>query len=430
VSIKSVITNTGWLGFIQALNYIVPLVTLPVVIRALGPSVYGLFAALNAYATYIGVFTNFGLRVSGPRAIINASGKNAVVSQFVSAGIGAQVVVGLAAVAVLYAIMIAVYGGEEFGASTYELVGALVMLNAFALALAPQWIFLGLERLRDFSIVQVVCRSGAALAILLTIRKQDDLLLYVSLNCASSLLVVLLSLFVLRSYGISWELPSKNDVVKIVVQSKYLFFSSLSISFYTSTMTLIVAGILGVNAAGQFAVADRVRTAISGLIGPMTQGIYPFVCRLSNEDAENAEGLRRLFFRGILGFAAILSLIVYFCAPLIVKIIGGSAFAAAIPILQVLAFVPLVTAISNTMGMQTMLPMHMDREYTFAATSAAVLGPLLVSVLAWNYGLTSAASGMLVTEIYVCVAFGWFLRRRRINLLSLYLSVRRTTAAD
>jgi PST family polysaccharide transporter len=429
VSIKSVITNTGWLGFIQALNYLVPLVTLPVVIRALGPSVYGLFAALNAYATYIGVFTNFGLRVSGPRAIINASGKNAVVSQFVSAGIGAQVVVGLAAVAVLYAIMIAVYGGEEFGASTYELIGALVMLNAFALALAPQWIFLGLERLRDFSIVQVVCRSGAALAILLTIRTQDDLLLYVSLNCASSLLVVLLSLFVLRSYGICWELPLKNDVVKIVVQSKYLFFSSLSISFYTSTMTLIVAGILGVNAAGQFAVADRVRTAISGLIGPMTQGIYPFVCRLSNEDAENAEGLRRLFFRGILGFAAILSLIVYFCAPLIVKIIGGSAFAAAIPILQVLAFVPLVTAISNTMGMQTMLPMHMDREYTLAATSAAVLGPLLVSVLAWNYGLTTAAIGILVTEIYVCVAFAWFLRRR-INLLSLYLIVPRTTAAD
>jgi PST family polysaccharide transporter len=417
------------LGFIQALNYVVPLVTLPVVIRALGPSVYGLFAALNAYATYIGVFTNFGLRVSGPRAIINASGKNVVVSKFVSAGIIAQVVVGLAAVAVLYALMIAVYGGEEFGASTYELVGALVMLNAFALALAPQWIFLGLERLRDFGIVQVICRSGAAVAVLLTIRTQGDLLLYVSLNCASSLLVVLLSLFVLRSYGIRWKLPSINDVGKIVFQSKYLFFSSLSISFYTSTMTLIVAGILGVNAAGQFAVADRVRTAVSGLIGPMTQGIYPFVCRLSNEDAENAEGLRRLFFRGILGFAAILSLIVYFCAPLIVKIIGGSAFAAAIPILQVLAFVPLVTAISNTMGMQTMLPMHMDREYTLAATSAAVLGPLLVSVLAWNYGLTTAAIGILVTEIYVCVAFAWFLRRR-INLLSLYLIVPRTTAAD
>lgn len=429
MSIRSVTTNAGWLGFIQALNYVVPLVTLPVVIRALGPSVYGLFAALNAYATYIGVFTNFGLRVSGPRAIINASGKNVVVSKFVSAGIIAQVVVGLAAVAVLYALMIAVYGGEEFGASTYELVGALVMLNAFALALAPQWIFLGLERLRDFGIVQVICRSGAAVAVLLTIRTQGDLLLYVSLNCASSLLVVLLSLFVLRSYGIRWKLPSINDVGKIVFQSKYLFFSSLSISFYTSTMTLIVAGILGVNAAGQFAVADRVRTAVSGLIGPMTQGIYPFVCRLSNEDAENAEGLRRLFFRGILGFAAILSLIVYFCAPLIVKIIGGSAFAAAIPILQVLAFVPLVTAISNTMGMQTMLPMHMDREYTLAATSAAVLGPLLVSVLAWNYGLTTAAIGILVTEIYVCVAFAWFLRRR-INLLSLYLIVPRTTAAD
>jgi PST family polysaccharide transporter len=224
-------------------------------------------------------------------------------------------------------------------------------------------------------------------------------------------------------------LPSINDIAKIVFQSKYLFFSSLSISFYTSTMTLIVAGILGVNAAGQFAVADRVRVAVSGLIGPMTQGIYPFVCRLSHEEAENAEGLRRLFFRGILGFAVVLSLTVYVCAPLIVRIIGGNAFASAIPILQVLAFVPLVTAISNTMGMQTMLPMHMDREYTLAATSAAVLGPLLVSILAWNYGLTAAAFGMLVTEIYVCVAFAWYLRRR-INLLSLYLSVPRTTAVD
>lgn len=429
LSIKSVTRNAGWLGSIQAINYVVPLVTLPVVMRAFGPSVYGLFAAMNAYATYIGVITNFGLPVSGPRAIINASGDNAAISRCVSSGIGAQFLVGLVAVGALYVLMIEFYGGEELGDSTYKLVGGLVMLNAFALALAPQWIFLGLERLRDFSIVQLACRSGAATLILLTVRKQDDLLLFVSINFVSSLFIVVLSIHVLARYGIRWKMPSASDVKAMILQSKYLFFSSLSISFYTSTMTLIVAGVLGVHAAGQFALADRVRNAVSNLIGPMTQGIYPFVCRVSQGGVENAEGLRRLFFRGILGFAVALSAMVYLGAPLIVRALGGDAFSAAIPVLQVLAFIPLVTALSNTIGTQTMLPLHMDREYTVAVTSAALIGPVLVSVLAWIYGLNAAAIGMLITEIYVCIALAWFLSGR-VNLLSLYLRVGKPTAFD
>jgi hypothetical protein len=51
LSLKTIVQNASWVGFIQILDYLVPSLTLPIVTRAFGPAaVYGILAAFNAYA--------------------------------------------------------------------------------------------------------------------------------------------------------------------------------------------------------------------------------------------------------------------------------------------------------------------------------------------------------------------------------------------
>ncbi len=120
---------------------------------------------------------------------------------------------------------------------------------------------------------------------------------------------------------------------------------------------LIVAFVLGPSAAGAFALADRVRLATTGIIDPVTQAVYPFVCRLAGQGATHEEiWVKRIFFRSIVVLAAVISLGLFAFAPLIIWLVGGSAFEAAVPVVRILAFLPVVIALSNTLGRQTLLP--------------------------------------------------------------------------
>ncbi len=71
LTFKAVVRNAGWLGLVHGLNYAVPIVTVPVVARALGPNTYGILATFYAFCGLCRkvVLTVFGFNISGPRAI-------------------------------------------------------------------------------------------------------------------------------------------------------------------------------------------------------------------------------------------------------------------------------------------------------------------------------------------------------------------------
>ncbi|MBI1869047.1 MAG: oligosaccharide flippase family protein [Methylocystis sp.] len=413
--LKTVAKNAGWLGLIQALNYVAPVVTVPVVARAFGPDVYGILATFYAYGAYIALATEYGFPTIGPRAIAGAHVNTQFLSQTVSTIVSAQFVLGATALVIFGAAMsIAPYGGD------YKIVAVMVSVQTFATSMAPQWVFVGLEQTRNFALVQTVFRVAAAALVLLVIRTPGDLLLFAGINCVAAVLILVFSLLAMARFDIRWRPPSLKELIEVIRQASRLFVSSVSISFYTTANVLIVAHVLGPIAAGAFALADRLRLATAGVIGPMIQAIYPFVCRVAGREATHEEEwAKRVFFRCIVAMSALISLTLFAFAPFIIWLAGGEKFAAAIPVLRMIAFLPVIIALSTTFGMQTLLPLHMDRQYTWVVSSAAVLGVTGLFALTYAGGLPGAALTMLVVESYVAVAFA-ALVQRRMSVLSLF----------
>ena len=116
------------MGLIHSLNYAVPIVTVPVVARALGPSTYGILATFYAYAAYAGVLTVFGFNVTGPRAIAGLHDDDVhTLSRIVFTIVAAQALLGAAAVAVSYAALSVIPYGDE-----YRTVGLVVLMHTFS----------------------------------------------------------------------------------------------------------------------------------------------------------------------------------------------------------------------------------------------------------------------------------------------------------
>lgn len=415
--LKTIVINAGWLGLIQVLNYCLPVLTLPVVARAFGPSVFGTLAAINAYAAYVGLIVNYGFNYTGPRNIATARLSAMELSQTVYATISAQALLGAASSLVFFVILAFLPLTPE-----YKLISAVILIQVLANSINPQWVFLGLERMGAFALVQLIFRVVAAGIIVYSIRSPRDVPLFVTIHATSALLATVVSFFVLRSYGFRWRTPSFKLVVSTLQEAFRLFISTIAISFYTTTNVLIVTLVLGPSGAGPFALADRIRQATGGLLGPITSAVYPFVCRIAHRDETLEEkSTKQLFFRLIVIISALLSAALFGFVEPIVKLVGGDAFSAAVPVLRFMALLPLIIALSNIFGVQTMFPLRMDRHVAYVVTSAAFLGPLGLLAFTHFWGLAGAGLAVLLVECFVTLSLGVILHSRK-NVLSLFFA--------
>jgi PST family polysaccharide transporter len=406
--LRAIIKNAAWLALVQLLNYVLPLVTLLVVTRAFGPHTFGIVSTLRAYGIYVGVAANYGLSVTGPRSIARLRADPPLLSKTISGFVTTQFLLGAAAVIIFFAAIPLIPDVRE-----YKLVGLVVLIQMFATAAAPQWVYVALEDSRYFALNQFFFNGLAAVLIVFLVRSPNDLLLYVSLNCFAAVAILVSSIVGLARYRVRWLVPEFGELVSVIRQSTQLFLSRISINVYMATTVPIIAIVIDPSAAGIFALADRVRIVAGSLIDPITDATYPFLCRIAGREETNVEAwTKRILFRSVVIVSALISIGLFTCAPYIIWILGGDKFADATLVLRIIALLPLFSGLSRTFGNQTMLPMRMDREYTWIVSVAALCSVIGVFVLTKTFGLAGAAFDLLAAEICIAAAFALVVHRR------------------
>ncbi len=114
---------------------------------------------------------------------------------------------------------------------------------------------------------------------------------------------------------------------------------------------------------------------------------------------------------GVIGGA-----VLYVISPWGVPFLLGDRYIDSVGPLQIMAFVPLVVAMSNVMGYETMLPLGMEKIYSRVLISASILNlAIIFPLISWG-GAEGTAYAMLVTETFVTVVMAAVLWRRRILL--------------
>jgi len=77
---KILLKNTFSLSILQFANYILPLITIPYVVRVIGPDRFGLVSFAQAFVTYFLLVVNYGFDLSATREISsNRDDKNALI---------------------------------------------------------------------------------------------------------------------------------------------------------------------------------------------------------------------------------------------------------------------------------------------------------------------------------------------------------------
>lgn len=388
----------------QSLNYLLPLLTTPYLVRVLGPEYFGLLAFATATIMYFMLITDYGFNLSATRQIsINRDNKDKVNEIFSSV----MMIKTVLMIVSLGVMTLLVFSSEKFSQhwEVYFATFGIVIGNT----LFPIWLFQGMEQMKYITYLNMVTKVFFTACIFIFVKEQADYLLVPLLTAMGFIVAGVWSLFVVKkkfNVFFSWQASAQLKIQ--FAEGWHVFFSSLAVSLYTISSTFVLGLLANYSIVGYFAAADKIVQAVKGLYTPVSQAIYPLIGKKIHEDKQ--AGLAFIYKITLMAGSGmlIISIILFLFAEQIVNLLLGPLYQQSVLLLQILSFLPFVITLSNIFGIQTMLNLGYKRELSFFFAITAISGVVLAMLLAPIYQAIGVSIAMLLVEILISIMLGSF----------------------
>lgn len=396
---SSVVRNAASLYIIQLANYILPLITVPYLVRVLGPSGYGTVAFGQSFIAYFTLLVDYGFNLSATRRIAVARENISVVSRIAFSVWAAKCLLCLISFAILLVFLILSSTARELSNFLLVMFGVVVGNTFF-----PTWLFQAYERMTIACVINVTIRVAVLIGTLILVRHPTDYILYAALLAAGSVGAGLAGAVVgFRVFWLRAVMPAWQEIRKELAEGLPLFASLIAVSFFTSGNAFILGLLADRASVGYYSAGEKVMFALSGLLGPVSQAAYPRFSKMASRSVVLLiRGARSLLLgMGILG--TVLTMAVVFGAPLIVQWLYGGSYEPTIVVMRILAPFIFINAVTNVFGIQVMLPLGHDRAFALILAVAAVANVFLATLLVPLWGYKGMAISVLSSGILVLV---------------------------
>lgn len=403
----NIVSLYGLLG----LYYLIPLIVLPYLVRTLGMEMYGLVAFSQSVAQYFTNLTDYGFNFSATRAIAEKREDQASVSRIFCTVYLIKILLALLGVIIL-ALVIAFVPKIR---SEWAFFG-MAYLGVAGNVLFPTWYYQGIERMRFISAIVGAARVVAAALLFVFVHRPQDALIAVTIQSLGAVLAGLIGLGVaLRMFRLRLNWPLPGEMRQMLVDGWHLFVSSAAIGLYTSTNVFLVGTLAGNVEAGFFSAAERLLRGMQALIGPVIQATFPHISTLRSESDERALTFLGKSLRWICGLTLVPSIgLLIFARPVALLCFGPQA-GGAVSVVRWIAFLPVLSAASNVLGVNTMIPFGMDKQFSRIVIAAGITNVVLACLLIPHFGANGAGASILLAEVIVASGSVIALERRGIQ---------------
>lgn len=214
------------------------------------------------------------------------------------------------------------------------------------------------------------------ISIILLIREKQDYILQPFIISMSGILVGVCSfVWAIKRYAIKIFKVTLNRILSLLWEDKMVFFSTIVIALYTVTNTIVLGIVQSNEDVAFYSAGWKLISFTQTLISiPLSLSLFPFIGESFGRD--KSEGLNKV--KQITPFVTILTALsgvaIWVLAPSIINIFYGPAFQEATSVLRILCFIPLIIALSNLFGIQTMINLKMDKPFFKIILLGALVG--------------------------------------------------------
>lgn len=410
---KVLVKNFTSLSLLQLANYIFPVITLPYLVRVLGPEKYGLINFAAAFSAYFVIITDYGFNLSATQEIsVNRNDKEKV-SEIFSSVLTIKIILFFLSSGIFFLIvnMFELFSND---AGLYS----IMFIGVVGIVLFPLWVYQGVEQMKYILIINVAIRSVTVVSIFLLVKVENDYLLLAVIYTITQVMTGITGLFfAIRKFDLRYLFPSKVQLLEQLKKGWNLFLSSIWINLYT-TSNVFILGLFAPNSVvGYYSAADKVRIAFQGILSSMSQSVFPYVNKLLAESYQKFISFNRKLLKISVMIGIIISSSLFLFAEPIVRIVLGNEYSPSVIVLRIIAWLPLIIFLSNVFGIQTMLPLNYQKRFSQILFLAALINLMISFSIVPSYFEIGTAVSMLVTEIFVTLSFFIFIRMKRIPVI-------------
>jgi len=410
---KRLLSNFLSLTFLQGANYILPLLTLPYLVRVLGVEYFGLLAFATVFIMYFQIITDYGFNLTATREISIHRNNHLKIVEIFSAVMSIKII--LMVISFLLMILI-VFNVEKFSKDweIYFLTFGMVIGQTFF----PIWFFQGMEKMKYITYLNILAKSIFTIAIFIFVQKKSDYYIVPILNSIGFIIAGFWSLYLVnKKFNISFKIQNFETIKYYLLDGWHVFISNLAISIYTVSTTFILGLFTNNVIVGYFAAADKIIQAFKGLLTPVSQAIYPYISRkVSHSKEEGLQTIRKVS-KYIAYFTFAVGIVLLISAPFIVHLLLGGQYKRSVILLQIMAFLPFMIGLSNVFGIQTMLPFNRKKAFSYILITGSLISIVLSFLLVPLLEDIGSAITVTITESFITLAMFAYLQRNGLKII-------------
>lgn len=407
---KTFAKNTFFLYIMTGAKFVLPLIITACLTRRLGPGAYGVISYLTPVMGYFILLLDFGFNFSATKKIAQHRADPVLIEKTIAAVYTAKILLVLAGFLPLMLLLLCIDLLRQ-----YVLLTVLYYLSTAAQIFIPDFLYRGLEKMEGVTIRYILAKLITAVLIFLAVRDDGGLILVPLAYLIGTVAAALhTNHHMVKKLGYRVALGGLREAAAELRESGIYFVSTFASTALSVTSTFVM-GIVGMPTAqiAYWGVAFQVVQAVQAMYDPITTSIYPHVA-----GKRDHKFVLRITLC-LLPLVAAGCVLLYCLAGLAVKIIAGSAYLAAVPVLQALTPMLLFSFVAQMLGFPLLGALGRERQASFTtlvAAGAQILG-LMGLALSHHFTLLSLALLRNVTELIFMILriyfVGVFLRERR-----------------
>jgi polysaccharide transporter, PST family len=381
---------------LQGINYIMPLVTFPYLVRVLGVNNYGLLSFALAVSSYFILITDYGFNLSATRQVSIFRGNPDKINEI----FGSVYVIKLILMTICFVAMSFLISVID----KFKEVQDLLYLSfgmVLGQVLFPIWLFQGLEKMKYVTFLSVAAKVFFTLGIFIFVKGESDMWLVPLFNSLGVILIGILSLYIVnRKFGINFYIPKYNFVSYYIKDGWSIFSSNLAILGYKNNSILILAFLLDPFHFGFYSIGRKIFEAINGLNVVLSQAFFPSISKQQSEIESGISSNLVTLFKLSLVFSLSIFIGTFLFADFISYISAGYIEPIIVDILQLLAVALFIIGV-NVPAVQYLLATDNSNMFSIIVWIGVILDLVLLWFFVPLYGYKGALYATLISEFAI-----------------------------
>lgn len=384
------------LSILNIVNYVFPLIIIPVLIKRLGFENYGIYIFAYTILNYFNLVVQYGFNFSATNKIAkNQSNKDLISQTYSSVSIirlllSAVLILGLGVSYIIFPDKFELY-----------LYGIGIFLGQ---GLIPIWLFQGLEKMRFIMVINLVIRILGFGLIFLFVHSANDMDKLMMFQSLSFLLGAIVSMVIVRKQlHVKFVLPSKIQIKDDITQGWQLFLSTIGMNFYRESNIVILGFVTNYTVVGYYAPAEKLIKALQSFTNIIVTALYPYFSKKFSTGIESVERSFKRIGKYLTFFFLLVSLAILVLSSFIIQLYLGKVIESTIIDLKLLSFVIFFGGLNYYYGIIGLVNKGKQAEFTTAVWTSGILSVVCCIIFAQFWNDLGAAIAMLFAE--VCLLF-------------------------